>query len=241
MKTLSVLKYVIGVTFFFGSLGGVWSSASAQFFQGFELQVGAELPMNTQVRGKMNFPQNWFGIIGLGFSPQFMTDSYASVASGLGIHGDNTAKLVATAMSGNFSMDLRIGYEFGGNDSGPYIDFGYELSAGKGGETDMDTVEGALALDFYGIAQTAVPRVSSTVHSLVAHLGYSRRLSNSFILAFELGLIKPISSTNTATFTSNETSYSKELLDSEVSNYLSTVYQSEMIVPTASLWLSYLF
>lgn len=213
----------------------------AQFFQGFEAQVGIEAPMSVQLRGKFNFPQNWFGILGLGLSPRFLTNSYGSMASGLGIHGEKTSELVAASIANNFAMDVRVGYEFGGNENGFYVDFGYALSAGKGNETNMDTLEGALNEDFYGVNQSAIPRVSSTLHSLVAHLGYSHRLSNSWIMAIEGGVIKPISSSNATSFETGVTPYAQDLIDSEVDKYLSGVFQDEMIVPTLSLWMSFLF
>jgi hypothetical protein len=223
------------------SLGGAWCPAGAQFFQGFEAQLGTEIPRSIQLRGKINFPENWFGIVGVGYSPRFLTDAYGSVATELSIHGDKTAKLVGAALGNTFALDVRVGYEFGGNENGVYVDFGYGLFAGKGSETDMDTLEGALNEDFFGVAQTVIPRVSSTVHNLVAHLGYTHRLSNSFILAIEGGLVKAISSSNSTTFASGVTTYAQDTIDAEVDKYLSGVYQDEMIIPTFSVWLSYLF
>ncbi|MCB0367121.1 MAG: hypothetical protein H6624_00365 [Bdellovibrionaceae bacterium] len=217
------------------------NTAEAQFFQGFEAQAGMEFPMSMQVRARTNFPQNWFGVLGLGFSPAFLTDSYSSLASGIGIHGENTAKLVTSGIANNIYMDVRVGYEFGSEESGLYVDFGYSLSTGKGGSTDMDTIEESLDRDFFGIAQTAKPDISTSMHSLTAHVGYTKRLSNSFFLVLEAGLIKPISSSTEVTFDSFVTPANEELVDKEVDDYLQGVISGEMFVPTFAAWVSYLF
>lgn len=221
----------------------LWSSpAQGQFFQGFEAQAGMEFPMALGVRGKVNFPQNWFGIFGLGFSPSFLPDSYSSLASGVGIHGENTSNLVAAGLHGNVYIDLRAGYEFGNDESAFYADFGYSISTGKGGETDMDTIENSLDRDFFGVSQNAVPEIATVMHSITAHIGYTKRLSNSFYLSLEGGLIKPISSSTEITFSGTAVSNTnKDLIDSEVDDYLQGVFSGEMFIPTFSAWVSYLF
>lgn len=216
--------------------------AEAQFFQGFEAQVGMEYPMSMQVRAKANLPQSWFATVGVGMSPAFLTDSYSSLASSLGIHGENTSKLAAAGLSNNIYLDLRGGYEFSATeDNSFYVDFGYSLSVGKGGQTDMDTIEQALDRDFFGIMQTAKPDISSSLHSLTVHVGYTKRLSNSFFLVLEAGLIKPIKSTTEVSFDSFVTPTNEEEVDREVDSYLEGVYTGEMFVPTFSAWASYLF
>lgn len=234
-----VIKYLVTLLLGLNFLPLV---SQAQFFQGFEAQIGTEVPVGFELRGKINFPSSWYGIIGLGMAPKFMTEAYGSMSSELGFHGKKTSQLISAAIANNVIMDFRLGYEFGGNSNGVYVDFGYAFSAGKGSESTMDIVEGALNADFYGVPQTAIPTVSSTVHNLVAHIGYTYRLSNSLILAFEGGVVKPLASTSEVSFDRTVVStYSEDIIDKEVDKYLSGVYLDEMVVPTLSLWMSYLF
>jgi len=229
------------IRFVFASLFSVLIALPSFAFelQGFEVEAGTELPLQVGARVKFQLPSSIHIRAGLGFIPEFYADSYGSFAGGAGIHGENTGEALGKAMASSFVIDLRAAYSVD-PDGGLYAEAGYMFFGGGGGTVGGDVAEGALDDDFVGIDVADDVEISGNFHSISFHVGYLFLLTERLSLNADIGLVKPILADMTVT-APTATLSQEQALSNELQPYLEDAVVAEMVIPTASVFLSYLF
>lgn len=230
-------SYLIRMLLIFGFYFPV--SSHAEFLKGMEVQGGMELPFQIGARGKVYLPANFFITAGLGYAPSFFLDVYGDLSGSLGIMGENTGKAVAKSIGDSIVIDIRGGYSFD-PDEGFYIEGGYLMMTGGGGSVDHDVIEGAIDFDYSGFSEGDSVELAATTHNLTVHIGYMLLLSERLSLLFDVGLIKPLIASVEAT-PQGTSSFVSDTIKQDVEPYIEDKLKTEAIIPTATVWLSYLF
>jgi hypothetical protein len=182
-------------------------------------------------------------VTGIGYTPPFMGDAIGSFSNALGMEGSSSSRVMAQAMDNAFYLDVRVGYKFRTSSNyfeGFFIDVGYSLLVGGGGNPSNNDVIGTTGNIYPNLTQYTGVNVKSTLHDVTLHAGYTANVLGNFIFTGELGLVKPVASVNTVT-SGNLDAYTLSQVQNDLNNSLSTDYQRYLFIPTVSIWLSYLF
>ncbi len=219
-----------------------WSqtSDSDSFFQGVELQVGAEIPLQVGGRVRVLLPENFYVLAGLGISPQMFTDTIGSIDNAFGLMGSSTSKAAGQAIRNAFYLDLRTGYKVRMGSkffNGFFVDVGYSLMAGSGGNISTN--------DINNLTGTVYPTganadVKAVLHSLTGHMGFTFTIGKRFLLSTEAGLVKPLASVNTVS-SNNISEPQASAMRQDVDSNLKSAIVSHMWIPTLSIFGSLMF
>jgi hypothetical protein len=216
----------------------------SNIFQGFETQVGVEMPMQIGIRVRSLLPHDFFSVTGVGYSPAVMGDAVGNFSNALGMTASSTAKVLGQAMHNAFYLDLRAGYKVRTSGKrffdGMYIDVGYSLLVGSGGNVGINDIANTTGGIYLGLPVTANADVKSTIHDMTVHAGYTWSGIGRIILTGEVGLIKPLASINRITPNQMDP-INSNLVTNDLSNKMDTTYKSQLFIPTIGLWASYLF
>lgn len=212
------------------------SEAQAQFFRGFAVQAGTELPFQIGAHAKVYLPQHFHARAGVGFSADFLSDLNGNVTGGIGILGTNTAKVAAASMSNAYLIDLRIGWSLN-TERGLYFEGGYAYLAGGGKSISDEELEDAIGNSLASGNPNADAAV--TLHNVTVHGGYLFPLSDNFNISFEVGLIKPVIANSDIQYSSSSSSLNDE--EDEINNYMEDKYIGSAFFLTAAVWLAYEF
>ena len=235
LKFLGVLVFVFGFSANAFEEGYVETS----FFQGTEVMVGTELPFQIGARMKIQLPWNIHLVAGLGYVPEFYADGFGTMAGSVGIMGENTAEVAGKALAGAFVVDVRAAYSLD-PDGGFFLELGYALISGGSGDVSGDVAESAYDFDYTGFNENDTLSVEASMHALTAHIGFLYLISERLSLVLDVGLVKPIVA-EVDTTASGVPAATASQIESDMNAYLEDVIVSEMFIPTASVWMSYLF
>lgn len=224
--------------------------AKAELFQGWEAEVGVEFPFQVSARAKTEVNDEYYITAGLGYAPSFLLDMNTSLVGA--IAGKSTIDVFADSISNSIVIDLRGGWNFGG-DGGLYIEAGYLYLMNGGKETDVSALEEAAGLGYAGgqtivLATNSLVSAAANIHALTGHAGY-RWQWGSLKANGSLGVIKPIFGSTTITFDqviASGGSYSTAVaqansLAKEAEKHMDSALLSSIFIPVASLWLTYEF
>lgn len=209
------------------------------FFQGTEVIGGTDVPFQIGAKIKVQLPAHIHLSAGLGYSPEFYADTYATFAGGTGILGENTAKIASKVLAGALVAEVKAAYSID-PDGGLFAELGYAFISGGSGEVGGDVVESAYDFDYSGFDGSNSMSIDGTLHSLTAHIGFLYLVSERLSLIFDIGIVKPmvadvsVKANGTSVTTANQ-------IESDLESYLEDALVSEMFLPTAGIWLSYLF
>ncbi|NQZ00388.1 MAG: hypothetical protein HRT45_06925 [Bdellovibrionales bacterium] len=236
MKSVRVLHAVAGSILALG----LWLQPAQGFeLQGLEIEAGTEAPLMVGARMKVQLPSSLHLRAGLGFVPDFYAQTYGDLSGALGIHGENTGSALSQAMSGSLVFDVRAAYSLD-PDGGFYAEAGYMYFAGGSGSVTGDVAEDALENEYSGIDSSDDIELEGTFHAVTFHLGYMFLLTERISLNVDVGLVKPIFGSITMSASSASSSDEADLAE-DFEPYLEDAIVAEMAIPTASLFLSYLF
>ncbi|MBC86270.1 MAG: hypothetical protein CL677_03740 [Bdellovibrionaceae bacterium] len=181
----SMTRFLIVIGFLFTT-----SFSQSHAFTGLEVDAGWSLPTQIGARLKGFFNDTFYISGGLGYSPGFTSGATEFMTFGPSQEG---AYILSQALSDAFVIDLRAGYQQQ-VDSGFYIEGSYAFfSGGKGDITrqdlfDYDTTYNSVIYDY---------EIESDIHTLGGYAGYVFKALD-LVLKAEVGLVKPISSKNSA-------------------------------------------
>lgn len=225
---------------------GLWAPSTfaasddgAVFFRGWEGQAGVEGPTDLSLRLKAEFPSHFFLKLGMGYMPLFFGDTVGSFAGGMGIVGSNTGKVIGVGIENSFVMDLRWGWASKPG-SGFFIEGGYKLITGGGGDITTDDAEKALNLN-YAVYGDEPVTTSVIVHSLTLHGGYTFLLPEGWTLTADLGITKPVASRASVSVSYIVPYGTAQQINKDLSDHLQKTIRTQLWVPTASVWLGYVF
>jgi hypothetical protein len=176
---------------------------------------------------------------GVGFVPEFYADTYGSLSGSMGIHGENTGEALAQALSGAVALDFRAAYSLD-PDGGFYAEVGYMYLSGGAGSVSGSVAEDALENEYSGIDESDDIEIEGSFHAVSLHLGYLFLLTERISLNVDVGLVKPIFGSITMSAPSVSESDEADLA-ADLEPYLEDAIVAEMAIPTASLYLAYLF
>jgi hypothetical protein len=219
-------------------------STNNNFIEGLEAQIGTEVPISVGVRVRADLPSDFYALAGVGYSPPFMANTIGSLANSLGMLGPNTSKVASLALNNAFVLDLGFGYKIRTSRNffdGFFVNVGYQLMVGNGGDENITTVEGATGNIYYLLPTNDTVNVKSTIHSVTGHFGYTFTGMRHLVITGEVGIIKPLAAVNRVTPNVNLTDPTDYLIvQNDVNNTLNNA-KNNLVIPTLSLWLSYMF
>jgi hypothetical protein len=239
----------LSLLFVFGTLTAMAQEESTEpstsnFIQGLEVQVGTEIPVQFGVRVRADLPEDFYVLSGVGYSPPFMANAIGSLANSLGMLGPNTSKVASLALNNAFVLDLGFGYKFRTSHNffdGFFVDIGYQLMVGGGGDENITTVEGATG-NIYALSSADTVNVKSTLNSITGHVGYTYTGFRHLVVTGEVGIIKPLAAVNRVTPNANLTDpVDYIVVQNDVNNVLNSALKNNLVIPTLSIWLSYMF
>ncbi len=227
-------------------------SPSSFAFESLEIEAGIEMPFQVATRAKANFNNEFYSTFGVGLSMDFLMGINSAMASGLGIVGEGTSEVIESALSNSVVFEVRGGWNLH-RFNGLYVEAGYLYMMGGGKEVSVDQMEQA-----FGTRYTANPlmmsnqsqfNIASDLHALTLHAGYRWEINESWLISFDAGLIKPFLSTTDVTIenvfrgtgSSAQANEVAQALKSHVEKETDGVYLSQLFIPTASVWLSFVF
>lgn len=220
------------------------SGPSEAFFQGIELQVGTEFPVQFGARARVLLPADFYLLGGVGMMPQFYSDGVAALGSGIGVFNSGTSKAVGQALKNSFYFDLRAGYKIPTTNrffDGFFIDLGYSLMVGGGGNvTSLNDVY-QLTGNIYTFNAFTNVDVKSVVHNVTAHAGYTFSATRRMLFTVEVGLVKPLGVVNMISVNQMTNPVETNTLRNDFDSSLSSAIRNQLIIPTGGIWASFLF
>ena len=216
----------------------VFSQTVAQAEFSIEALAGGELPMTIGVAGRLNINKNYYARAGYGYVVPGLADSMGSLLATFGQVGPETGKIVMTGLKGSSYIDLRGGYDLS-TDGGLYFEAGYSVFLGGSGVFTVIQAENATGDEFTSLTNTTDVEMTSVVHNITLHAGYSWFFENWSIYA-EVGLIKPIFGNHTIDVVGVNTTQSQNA-EKLIDDYLTGKFEKDIWLTTAGLWGSYNF
>lgn len=229
-----------------------FASSYSSAIENWELEAGMEIPFQLGGRVKANLNNEFYGTIGAGLSLDFLMGIQGAVSSGLGILGEATAEVTESALSNSVVLDFRGGWNLH-QFNGLYIEVGYLFMMGGGKEVSVDSLEQAYGTDYstdpLQLSNQSQLNISSDVHALSIHSGYRWEINNQWLFNFDVGLIKPFLSTTNVdieevvrgTGSQSQAEQVAQELKSRSEKETDNVLLQQLFIPTASVWISYLF
>lgn len=236
---MRVLMALLTFSFSMPSLAQYEESWSGGFFQGLEVIAGSEVPFQLGAKVKFQLPANIHMTAGLGYIPAFYAEGYGTVAGSTGILGENTGELAAKVLESAFVIDIRAAYSLD-PDGGFYLEGGYAFITGGSGSAGGNIVESAYDFDYSGFDANDSLNVEGSLHALTIHLGYLYLISERMSLNFDVGIVKPVSADISTTASGVNAATALEI-ENDLSSYIEDKWVGEAFIPTAGVWLSYLF
>ncbi|MCB9025254.1 MAG: hypothetical protein H6625_02980 [Bdellovibrionaceae bacterium] len=226
----------------------LFATQSVFAIETWELEAGTEIPFQIAGRVKANFNSEFYATTGLGMSLDFLMGINSSLISGVGILGENTAEVVTSAISNSFIIDIRGGWNLH-NLNGLFVEAGYLYMMGGGGDVTVDQLENAFGTEYSAnplvLSNASLMSIGTDLHALTVHAGYRWQIAENWLFNVDVGLIKPFTSTTTLNADqvvggSQAVLVAQQLKD-HVESEISDVYLSQLFIPTATVWLSWLF
>lgn len=238
-----VLIFVLGCLFFslptFAEYDALELGKGSSFFQGTEVLAGTEFPLQIGARLKIQLPAHFHMTFGLGYIPEFYADAFSGLSGGVGILGENTAELASRPLASAFMLDVRGAYSLD-PDGGFFAELGYAFITGGGGEVSGDIVESAYDEDYAQFDEVSTLNIEGSLHSLTVHVGYLYLLTDRLSLIADVGVLKPVIAT-VETSASGTSAATAAQVESDIQGYVEDALVSQSFIPTASIWISYLF
>ncbi len=240
---MNLNRLSLGIIFLLGL------NAEAFQFQSYETEVGLDYPAYWGAHVKAVVDESFYGVLGVGYTPNAFADGINSMAKTVGAAGNNTGAVINQALSGSFVFNASAGWNLA-NIKGMYIEVGYMLMTGGSGPTDVETLEAAFGQDYHAnplaLNTTSQMKISSTLHCLTAHTGFRWQIFDNAILNADLGVIKPLISSSTLNLddVNPNTTLANDVaqaLKKETEDSLKDAYLSEFWFPTVGLWVSFFF
>ncbi|MEO0337122.1 MAG: hypothetical protein AAF202_12050, partial [Pseudomonadota bacterium] len=138
--------------------------------QGIEIEAGTEAPLMAGARLKVQLPSSMHLRAGVGFVPEFYSDTYSSLSGSIGIHGQNTADSLASALAGSVALDLRAAYSLD-PDGGFYAEVGYMFFSGGSGTVSGNVAEDAQDVEYSFLDDTDDITIEGSFHAVSLHIG----------------------------------------------------------------------
>lgn len=213
-----------------------------------EIEAGTEIPFQISGRAKANFNSEFYATAGLGMSLDFLMGINNTIISGVGILGENTSEVVTSALSNSFIIDLRAGWNLH-NLNGLYVEAGYLLMMGGGDDVGVDQLENAFGTEYssnpLALSNSSLFSIGTDLHALTVHAGYRWQISENWLFNVDVGIVKPFLSTTTVNADqvvggAQAVTVAQQLKD-HVESEISNVYLTQLFIPTATVWLSWLF
>ena len=234
------------------SLCTLFLSSSAFAIETWELEAGLEVPLQIAARAKANFNSEFYATGGVGMSMDFLMGINSSIVGGVGILGESTSEVVESALSNSIVIDLRGGWNLH-KYNGLYVEAGYLLMMGGGKEVTVDQLEGAFGTEYVSnplqMSNASLFSIGSDLHALTFHAGYRWEINPRWIFNVDVGIIKPFMSSTTVdvdevvrgTGSNAQARDVADALKAHSEDEISDVYLSQMFIPTATVWVSWLF
>ena len=208
-------------------------------FLSWEAEAAFELPIQFGGKIKLRAQNNVYGVVGLGFAPQFLTTALGSFAGNTGGIGKEMGIVIGDSLQNSFVADMRIGWAFQGIE-GLYIEGGYLMMTSAGGKTDVRNLETALGYVPL-LSDTSKATVDATIHAMTAHVGYSIAADESILVSAEVGLMKPVAVASNFKIDDPLAPITAESRRKEAQTQMDKAITSKMFVPTLGIRLVYLF
>ncbi|MCB0390828.1 MAG: hypothetical protein KDD58_06050 [Bdellovibrionales bacterium] len=230
----------------------MFSVTSVHAFESWELEAGVEVPLQISGRAKTNFNSEFYATAGLGLAMDFLMGVNSALVGGVGILGENTAEVVESALSNSIVVDLRGGWNLH-KYNGLYVEAGYMYMMGGGSEVTVDQLENAFGSEYINnpllMSNASEFTIGSDLHALTFHAGYRWEINESWLFNVDVGIVKPFMSSTTVdvdrvyrgTGTDTQATEVANALASHAESEIEDVYLSELFIPTASVWVSWLF
>ena len=157
---------------------------SALAIESWELEAGVEVPLQIATRAKANFNSEFYATAGLGMSMDFLMGINSALVGGVGIVGEQTAEVVESALSNAIVVDLRGGWNLH-RFNGLYVEAGYLLMMGGGGDVTVEQLEGAFGVEYSAnplqMSTASQFSIGSDIHALTFHAGYRWEINNNWL------------------------------------------------------------
>ena len=221
---MKMFKYIIPILLFcFFASAENWASRLGA-------EAGIEFPSQFGVNGKVSLNKNMYLRLGAGFTaPWLLENGYLSE-----INNFNSAQtdLIVDSISNSFYSDIRLGYRLE-RIKGFYGELGYSSFLWGKGQTQPAHLKSVLKRSLTG---QPFYEVNTVLHNVTVHGGYRYPLMQKVGLSFEVGLLRAFASNVKVKYNSN----TKKSIEKEDSDTIEDI-MNQLLIGTASLWMSYIF
>lgn len=204
-----------------------------------EVEGAFELPIQVGAKVKGRSQKNIYGVLGLGFGPEFLMTALGSFAGNTGGIGKEMGRVIGDSLTNSFVVDVRLGWSFQGFE-GFYIEGGYLMLTSAGGKTDTRNLEESLGY-LPLLSDSTKSTVDATIHAATIHAGYNIAASEQLSVAIEGGLMKPVAVASNVKINDPFDAILSESRRRDAQSALDKAIVSKMFVPTLGIRLVYLF